>query len=329
MTDHYPPILFTAPDHAQEQGGLGLLADGQAIMVDRIASSGLCSTDNGEQIVRATLISRDPFQGSAIVTYNRSGIQDRIVVKELIDPHSVIEFEGHYVVVSTMTNELLWVTKDGVIAKRWSPGSVKADCWHLNNLFVLQKQLYVSAFGKFDTHRAWAQHGARNGNGFVYDVQNETIAVSGLTSPHTPTFVDNSWIICDSGTGSVLRIKDNLVLQTVDLKGWTRGLQVTDDHIFVGVSAHREARGISGARIDVLNRRSLDVVDSIPLPTKEVFDLLVIDRGLATAIAGTAGHFTRSREWKLRRAWTKALPDTVVRPNWTRKGWWQSQIKNL
>ena len=63
------------------------------------------------------------------------------------------------------------------------------------------------------------------------------------------------------------------VRRALQLDGWTRGLVVHDDILFVGVSANRNDRGAGGtASIVAVDRKRLKVVDRITLPCREVYD---------------------------------------------------------
>ena len=70
------------------------------------------------------------------------------------------------------------------------------------------------------------------------------------------------------------------------LRGWTRGLAVSDDFLFVGESATRKPGGAYGeaAGIVVVDRASWEVVERIPLPCREIYDLALVPPSIVEGV---------------------------------------------
>jgi hypothetical protein len=86
------------------------------------------------------------------------------------------------------------------------------------------------------------------------------------------------------------------------LTGWTRGLAVSDDFLFVGESAQRhdpsggwlpDAR----ARISILARHDWAIVRSIEVPCRELYDLVLVSASLRDGVR--RGFATNPHIWKV------------------------------
>jgi hypothetical protein len=75
------------------------------------------------------------------------------------------------------------------------------------------------------------------------------------------------------------------VAHRILLNGWTRGLAVGDDLIHVGESANRASPSPGElASVAVIDRRTWSVVDRVPLPCQEVFDVIHVPQALARGV---------------------------------------------
>jgi hypothetical protein len=121
----------------------------------------------------------------------------------------------------------------------------------------------------------------------VFDVMTGADVLSGLSCPHDPRLVDGSWLVCNSGEQELViaDASSGAVTRRVELDGWTRGLAVDGELIYVGESANR-ATLVPGelARVAVIDRRTWSVVDRLPLPCQEVFDVIRVPTALARGV---------------------------------------------
>jgi Domain of unknown function (DUF4915) len=178
--------------------------------------------------------------------------------------------------VSTLANAVLWIDPRGRVVRRWqAPG--EGDCWHLSGIAAAGDTVLVTAFGRFGSHRGWAE-ADRNDTGFVVELPSGRIVARGLSSPHSPRLVAGQLAVCDSGRGELV-----VGGRRVSLGGWTRGVAVAEDELAVGVSARRGSGG--RAHVAVLRRSDLEVSRRVALPAREVFDVASLTAERAKALA--------------------------------------------
>ncbi len=252
----------------EDSGGGLFVFDGELERIDWLSTTGLHTT--GDVFLRL-------LWGPDLLVYDRRGVARYLRLDELSDPHDVTVDGDRIVVVSTGRNEILRYTPSGELAERWSPGG-EGDAWHLNNLHTTGGRLVCSAFGRFDGDRAWAEPGARDGAGVVFDVASGETVLTGLTAPHNPRRLADGWLVCNSGTGEVLELADDgSPRRGVELGGWTRGLTDLDGLLAVGVSARRKANTPGEtASLAVLDRASLEELERIPFPCREIYDVALV-----------------------------------------------------
>lgn len=292
-------LIVSSP--GTEGGAAGIFALGRDALpelVDPIPTTGMALSPDGTRLARLTWPEGDVGRSDLIIS-DRTGLLLYRRIDDLEEPHSLLWLEDGLVAVSTMTNSVLWMDDSGRVVDTWSPPDTgPGDCWHLNSLYFDGETLFVSAFGQFGSHRAWAEPGARAGAGIIFNLSTKTVVVGGLDGPHNPVPVDGDWLVCNSGTQDVRRVSpDGEVLLTTPLGGWTRGLLVVGSEVIVGVGAHRFAPVGVQARLVVLDRVTLEEIRSLPLPGREVFEVLAVPPalveglrvGAATAVFRTLG----------------------------------------
>jgi hypothetical protein len=188
-------------------------------------------------------------------------------------------------VVSTSSNEILWVAPDGSVSRRWkAPGN--GDAWHLNGLVQADGELFVSAFGQYDRHREWSER-IEERTGFIYNLHTRRPVVSNLCHPHSPRRINDSWLVCNSIRSELAELdySTGKVRRVLTLQGYTRGLALTGNLIFVGESANRRAcSGQSTASIAIVDRKAWQVVERINLPPREVYDLALVSAALCDGL---------------------------------------------
>jgi hypothetical protein len=120
--------------------------------------------------------------------------------------------------------------------------------------------------------------GASEGQGFVFDVESGETILSGFTSPHHPIRLGDDWAICDSRKQAVVVLdRDGRELERRALGGWTRGVAVTEDRIYVGISARRAEAQAGTATVAVLDRETLlEAAARIVLPSREIYALALV-----------------------------------------------------
>jgi hypothetical protein len=262
-------------------GGFVCVRDGEATVIDKIDSTGLC--------VHGTLFFRFARGLQTIVGYDESGVRFSLRLPEAKDVHDIIARDEEFVCVSTGTNEILWITPLGTIVRRRHFDGER-DAWHLNCLWPENGKLYLSAFGRFPTHRGWV--GNCTGTGFVVDLETNQEVCSGLNGPHTPRFIDGDWVICDSHAHALRLQRADGTSRVVQLAGFTRGLAFDAHYFYAGESANRKADILSDhSHIAVIDRNSLEVVARIRVPFPEIYDVVMVPASFAERVAQNLAAF--------------------------------------
>ena len=250
-------------------GGLFSYEGGVPEQIDTLSTTGI--TQAGEEFGRLLWSSGEAGSVGELLVYDEVGVRSYGRIDSLREPHDLLWTGSSFVSVSTMTNSLIWHSPAGEIERVWqAPGD--GDAWHLNGLTRIGDRVLACAFGRFSRHREWEGH--THGTGIVFDPATGEDVLSGLSCPHDPRLVDDLWLVCNSAHRELLAI-DALgeVRQRAQLEGWTRGLAIDADNIYVGESANRHEPGSELASLAVLDRRTWNVVDRAELPCREVFDL--------------------------------------------------------
>jgi len=266
-----------------EDTGGGLFSfDGHCIeRIDRLSSTGLSIA--GERLARLLRSRGDTDAPGEILTYDVQGVRGYYRVDGLADPHDILWDGYQFIVVSSFTNSVVWISPAGDIVKRWqTPG--EGDARHLNCLLMKDGRLLVCAFGRFTRHRQWTED-LSSPTGIVFDLETDENVLTGLSHPHQARFLDGAWTVCNSMTRELLRIDPltRSVVGRLQLDGYTRGIGVSDDLLFVGESANRGLNPGTEktAQIAVVCRKTWRLLDRLILPCREIYDLVVAPRSLA------------------------------------------------
>ena len=274
--------LISGFDDDRADGGL-FVYDGHVLeRLDDLPTTGIASANGG---LARVLRGREDDPGSWFILYEPDGTMHEAYVEGLVDPHDVAWVGDSFAVACAGANAIVFVSETGGVERVWkAPGT--RDAWHLNSLIVVDGELLVMAFGRFERHREWAEVDSVE-TGFVMNVATGRQVVNGLSSPHHPRLVDGEWIVCNSGTGELLRIgEDGRIGARAGLAGWARGLAVLEGALLVGESRGRDEPAGTEATIATVDRTSWEVVGRIPVPVREIYDIVVVPRPLAEAISG-------------------------------------------
>lgn len=281
MTSRLSSLLLTCcgsyNGKGQGTGGLVCISGGEAVLVDRMDSTGLCW--NGGWVLRFVRAE------GRVYGYAADGrVMLRLELPEVKNGHDIRLVDGQLVVMSTGENQIHWYDLAGRLVTRWQAPGV-GDAWHLNCLHSTRGALYASAFGMFENHRDWTKRGQMSG--FVFNLATEVRVMDSLWHPHSPRKVDGRWMACESGTSSlVVKAKDNGRVRRIELRGYPRGMDAYGDHVYVGESVVRGKE--EGGSVAVLDRKSLEVVDRLAIPLPEVYEVLAVPDPFARVLVQKA-----------------------------------------
>lgn len=273
-------IVITAFGDRDTGGGAFVLEGERVRRLDWLASTGLAVDDAGGRVARLLRDAGDPDGCGELLVSDARGIQLYRRIDALADAHDAIWHDGALVVASTSTNSLLWLSSGGEVVSSWTAAGER-DAWHLNSLVVHEGRLLACAFGRFRDHRGWAVPGAARGQGLVFDVESGETVLGDLTCPHHPFRLDGRWAVCDSADRALVVFDEHgAVAERVAFDGWTRGVALDGEHVYIGLSAHRGEQPGRGAVVAILDRATLAEVGRVELPAREVYALAAVPAAL-------------------------------------------------
>jgi uncharacterized protein (TIGR03032 family) len=160
--------------------------------------------------------------------------------------HEMAFAGGELWAVATAFSCLVTLDADHSFVPRWNPPFitrlVSGDRCHLNGLAVRDDRVaYVTALGQTDEPGGWRKGKATGG--CLMDVASSEIVCAGLSMPHSPRWHDGRLWLLESGRGELITVDlDTGDTETViELPGFTRGLALTGELAFVGLSQIRES----------------------------------------------------------------------------------------
>lgn len=207
------------------------------------------------------------------------------------DFHGLLYHNGYLYSVDTFNDRIYKHDPDtlqGVFAWSFNKLSIDKnnDLFHINDIFITDdNDMLISMFRDFSpTEEQRFKQFIPGAPGKVYkrSLSDESnffgeLLLEGLTQPHTPVIHGNKFYVCNSKRESLVIDGNEKYLGL----GFTRGLLVTEDKIYVGTS--NSAKRVESEEFDsaicgiaVLDKNSLSIVDFIPLPSNEVYGILEI-----------------------------------------------------
>ena len=141
---------------------------------------------------------------------------------------------------------LATIDGDHSFIPRWKPPFISElssdDRCHLNGLAVRDDApAFVTALGQSDEPGGWRRNKATGG--CVIDVASGETVVGGLSMPHSPRWHGGRLWVLESGRGTLAAVdlQRGTAETVIELPGFTRGLALTGDLAFVGLSQIRES----------------------------------------------------------------------------------------
>ena len=261
--------------------------DGRTVtQLDELPCTGLAVHDG---LLARVLRGPAAVSRAALLLHDSTGNVTDVAVEDLVDPHDILWTGASYAIACAGANKIVFVSPTGEVVRAWeAPGA--GDAWHLNSLLLVDGELHVTAFGRYERDREWNEPGADPASGFVLNLETGKDVVTGLHSPHHPRLVDGKWIVCNSGRRALTRIdaETGSVEADVALNGWTRGVAVLDGVLLVGESpAVPRPRGFPQASRSSTGRPGRSSIASAFLPARSTTS--------CSPPAGSAGSCRRRR----------------------------------
>lgn len=214
--------MLLASGFGVHSGGGLFSYDGEGLeKLDRLSCTGLFTMDN--RLLRVLSGPETAGGLTELLVYDTVGVQRYYRLDGVAGVHDVAWDGSNFVVVSTGTNEIMWFSPSGERMRTWrAPGA--NDSWHLNNLLLRDRKIFVSAFGRFETTRRWEEAGNED-SGCVFDLETGESVLEGLSCPHNPRPFEDGWLVCNSRRSELLFIDSagRSVVERVKLGPWPRG----------------------------------------------------------------------------------------------------------
>ena len=264
----FDDLLVSAPNG----GGLFALRGGQAQHLDGLSSTGLAL--HGATLARA-------LQPADWVVYGAQDASTSVAAAiHCADIHDVLWVGDGFLMVSTDHNEVVRVDSNLRPAQRWAfPGEL--DSMHINCLAQWGDEVVFSAFGMFSERRAYKVASA--GAGFVQGLDGLEPIITGLSQPHSLKPWGADLLLADSETRSIaLFDRQGREKRRRVLDGYTRGIAIGRQALFVGLSASRtpEPGGLASATLVALDLQSWEELGRLALPAREIYEVLELPQGV-------------------------------------------------
>jgi len=156
--------------------------------------------------------------------------------------------------VNTLFSCLCTLHDNYSFVPRWRPPFITAlaaeDRCHLNGLALADgRPRYVTMLGETDTAGGWRPNKASGG--CLMDMTANAVLARGFAMPHSPRLANGRLWLLDSGRGRLVTLdpKDGRTETVAELPGYTRGLALTKEAAFVGLSRIRETSTFGGLPI--------------------------------------------------------------------------------
>lgn len=269
-------LIISSGHNRPNASGLYLFDGSSVRLIDPYPCAGL-STHGGRLYRAAALRQGD---GAEVLVYDAQGICRYQRVDGVGDPHDVLALDGDRLLcVSSRDNAIVSIAPDGTLAPYWRVDA-PIDAWHVNSLALNDGRLVATAFGRFSTFRGW--HPTRGkGAGMLFDVATGDTIVGGLSQPHSPRWVDGGWLICNSAEHSVVRVEASGHRVTIPVGGFSRGMAVVGEHVYVGVSTPRESIHTAATGwLSVIERTRWVEIGRIPMPCSGMYDVIEVDESI-------------------------------------------------
>jgi polysaccharide pyruvyl transferase WcaK-like protein len=263
-------------------GGLFSVEGSRAERIDRVSSVGLAF--DGRRLARSLHCSSTHALVGEIIVYDPRGVQRYLRLDDTGGPHDVAWDGEQLVVVSAWSNAVRWLSPAGEIVREIRyPGP--ADSWHINCVTRRDDVWYATMFGDLGAFRGGLPQ--PRGKGRLVNLVTGSTVVDGLSSPHTPRWIEGLWLVCNSDTDELMAFDEGSgrVVRRVGCGNWTRGFAHDEDFFYVGACQRRATQESFGnSYIVVIDRQTWEPVDRIAVPAEEIYDLVFVPRTLLAGL---------------------------------------------
>ena len=249
-------------------GGFYFLNEGNVFKLDSFDTTGFMV--KGRKFIRG-------YQWHPVQFYNEKNIEISMELLSYNDVHDVLIYGDWCYLVNTSGNEIIRYNCNTEEVNKWN-FSRELDSFHINSLAFWNDKIVFSAFGEFKETRGYK--GKTEGSGFVQDLVTGDKLIVGLSQPHSLTPNQGNLVIANSEIMSLAEYdKYGELVRDKKLDGYTRGICIVNNHIYVGLSCSRniDPSGIETANILALDRDTWDELGRMEIPSNEIYAIQYVD----------------------------------------------------
>jgi glycosyltransferase involved in cell wall biosynthesis len=258
-------ILVSCPN---EGGGIFIIHEGRAIKLDSYQSTGLAIA--GEILVRGE-------QPGTIWYKKKHSLKLLENSAAFQDVHDVLIHKSSLYIVGTEKNAITKLNLNGEVLQTWVfPGEF--DSMHINCLAAWNKRIVFSAFGDFRNERGYKKKTYQSG--FIQDLITGDRIISGLSQPHSMIQFNENMLVANSELMQLREYSlDGSLLRSKKFSGYTRGIALRQDVIFIGLSSSRNVinEKLNSARIVAIDSKSWKIIAELTLPSKEIYSIHIVE----------------------------------------------------
>lgn len=186
------------------------------------------------------------------------------VMNPVFDGHDLAVLDGGLAVADTGHDRVAFRSSNGAWRTLHAEQPGFGDQSHLNSVVAWREDLYATTFGP-KTNGSWRD----SAGGRIVRVADGSTAVSGVSQPHSLIGTGERLMWCESARSEIRSSAgDGSVKIEARLRGYLRGLAVTDRHFIAAASAWRAVSRHEGTASEapkaphgLLNQAALYVID--------------------------------------------------------------------
>lgn len=158
--------------------------------------------------------------------------------------HDMVFLNDKLVAVNTLFSTLAYIDEKQSFTPFWQPPFISdlmpEDRCHLNGIAIEDEKIkYVSALGTTDSPQAWRED--KITGGVLMEYPSGKIILDRLSMPHSPRIYNGKLYLLNSAQGELIEVNPQTGTYEVivNLGGFARGMDISGDYLFIGVSKLR------------------------------------------------------------------------------------------
>jgi tetratricopeptide (TPR) repeat protein len=193
------------------------------------------------------VLLQHPESETSLLILNSDGTSNILVLKMIEDGHSLIQYDNYLLAVDTVKNRIVKIMvnqKDLVAVENvyWEYSDHNTDEFHINSIEEFNNEIFVSMFGE-KVDGSWAN----SNKGRIVNIMTKETVGENLFHPHTLKKYNEKLIFCESRTGLLREINENMLGNNTKISGYIRGISYDENsNLYIGSSARRRKSKSTG-----------------------------------------------------------------------------------